>query len=262
MIDIHNRGKLLSCELPCEGGINFRDQGGNIAANGRRVKNGLLFRSGALNTLSPSDCLYLKKINLKVILDYRDAEEVAQCPDVCLPDVEYYHVPANPLGSDINANIDSNDLFFRHYSKDYMIKLYQLLPFNNPAYQKLVALLQQPEVKPLVQHCAIGKDRTGVGSALVLFALGASEETVFQDYLLTEKTLATFRHILLKKMAEKLSGEDFENSRCLLDTKAEYLDAALTAIKARYSSIDGWLEKEYKLTTGIKKWIQDKYLEA
>ncbi|TOM61905.1 C4-dicarboxylate ABC transporter, partial [Vibrio parahaemolyticus] len=55
----------------------------------------------------------------------------------------------------------------------FMFRLYELLPLNNPAYHQLVNLLQQPEKGGIVQHCAVGKDRTGVGSALVLFALGA-----------------------------------------------------------------------------------------
>ncbi|WP_234829392.1 tyrosine-protein phosphatase, partial [Enterobacter hormaechei] len=65
------------------------------------------------------------------------------------------------------------------------------------AQQRLAQLLSNPGGGAIVQHCAVGKDRTGVGSALVLFALGADEATVLEDYLLTETTLATFREQML-----------------------------------------------------------------
>jgi protein tyrosine/serine phosphatase len=40
-----------------------------------------------------------------------------------------------------------------------------------------------------LQHCAVGKDRTGVGCALTLFALGCDTPTVMEEYLLTHGML-------------------------------------------------------------------------
>ena len=39
---------------------------------------------------------------------------------------------------------------------------------------------------PVLVHCAAGKDRTGVGVALVLRLLGVSHDDVIADYLLTD----------------------------------------------------------------------------
>ena len=36
-------------------------------------------------------------------------------------------------------------------------------------------------------HCSAGKDRTGVGAALVLTALGATRQTVVADYQATDR---------------------------------------------------------------------------
>ncbi|MBN0904105.1 tyrosine-protein phosphatase, partial [Pseudomonas aeruginosa] len=41
--------------LSLQGGINFRDLGGQLAADGRRVRSGKLLRSGALNRLTAED---------------------------------------------------------------------------------------------------------------------------------------------------------------------------------------------------------------
>ncbi|MBQ6256673.1 MAG: tyrosine-protein phosphatase, partial [Clostridia bacterium] len=40
------------------------------------------------------------------------------------------------------------------------------------------ALLALPEDRALLFHCSQGKDRTGCGAMLILFALGVDEETV------------------------------------------------------------------------------------
>ena len=41
--------------LPLQGGNNFRDLGGYRAADGRSVRWGLLFRSGAMASLTPAE---------------------------------------------------------------------------------------------------------------------------------------------------------------------------------------------------------------
>ena len=141
-----------------------------------------------------------------------------------------------------------------------MVKLYQLLPFNNPAYKKLISLLLNANGKPLVQHCAVGKDRTGVGIALTLFALGVSEEVVMQDYLLTERYLNDYREAILSQNKNKLSPEEFEKQKTIFAAKEEFLSAAIDEIKKRYDTIDNWLIKEYQLDDKNRKILQDIYL--
>lgn len=51
-------------------------------------------------------------------------------------------------------------------------------------------------------HCSLGKDRTGVISALILSLCGVSDEDVAKDYSFSEKELAP----LLPSHAEKLSS--------------------------------------------------------
>lgn len=91
---------------PLEGGVNFRDMGGYLAADGRRVKRGRLFRSGALDRLTDKDLSYLQEVPIKNILDYRDADEVSTKPDVLWDAVRYINLPANPLSTEVNANLE------------------------------------------------------------------------------------------------------------------------------------------------------------
>ncbi|TFT45572.1 tyrosine-protein phosphatase, partial [Proteus mirabilis] len=187
--------------LPLTGGINFRDLGGKKLSNGGIIKPGLLFRSGSLDRLTDTDQALLIDKNLFQILDYRDTGEIVDKPDRVWEGAQYYHAPANPLSKEVSANLEklTPEILEQFDAKAFMFQLYKLLPINNPAYKQLATLLKQPEKGGVIQHCAVGKDRTGVGSALVLFALGASLDVVMEDYLLTNETLAPFRAYLLEE---------------------------------------------------------------
>ncbi|OCG33737.1 hypothetical protein A9G29_03860, partial [Gilliamella sp. Fer2-1] len=248
----------MNCIVPIKNGINFRDLGGIKTIDGRQIRSGMLYRSGAFSLITPEEQNFLcDELNLHYILDYRDNDEITRNPDKLWQNTQYINVPANPLNDTVTASLTSDlnntqKTLKKNAPFDFMIRLYQLLPFNNVAYQKLSSILLSSQGKPLVQHCAVGKDRTGVGVALTLFALGVSEETIMQDYLLTEQLLADYREYLLSQYQNKLTTEEFENRKLIFAAKEEYLTAAFDAIKQRYNTIDNWLAQEYQLDNNNK----------
>ncbi|MCS6743003.1 tyrosine-protein phosphatase, partial [Acinetobacter baumannii] len=143
--------------------------GGKKLSNGGIIKPGLLFRSGSLDRLTDTDQALLIDKNLFQILDYRDTGEIVDKPDRVWEGAQYYHAPANPLSKEVSANLEklTPEILEQFDAKAFMFQLYKLLPINNPAYKQLATLLKQPEKGGVIQHCAVGKDRTGVGSALV-----------------------------------------------------------------------------------------------
>jgi protein tyrosine/serine phosphatase len=250
--------------LPLQGGINFRDQGGNVGKNGRKIKQGMLLRSGALDRLTDHDCRYLSQVPLTHIIDYRDADEVAVKPDVLWQGVIYDNIPANPLTDDVNANFArlTDEALASFNAVDFMTRLYNQLPFNNRAYRHLTQVMQHPNNGALVQHCAVGKDRTGIGSAIVLLALGADRNTVIEDYMLTETTLAPFRKEVLTQMTAQLHEQHgIDSLSYVMSAKESFIGTALNAIEQRYGNTDNWLEQEFGLTPDIRVKMQDKYLE-
>jgi protein-tyrosine phosphatase len=54
-----------------------------------------------------------------------------------------------------------------------------------PQYTDMFARLVAGET-PLALNCSVGKDRTGMGSALILSTLGVSRDVVVADYALTQ----------------------------------------------------------------------------
>ncbi|MBJ7223427.1 MULTISPECIES: tyrosine-protein phosphatase [unclassified Brenneria] len=248
--------------VPLDGGINFRDLGGNRAADGRLIRRGKLFRSGSLDLLSPADCEQLAGVPVTDILDYRDPDEIALKPDILWSGANYHPFPANPLRHEVTANLDSlgSDVLETFDSQAFMLELYRRLPFDNSAYRHLVSLLLQPDNGALVQHCAVGKDRTGMGSALVMLALGADEQTVIEDYLLTDTTLTPFRQQLMAHLSQTMSDKALGQFAYVLSVQEAFISTALQAIYERHGSVDSWLEAEYGLDNRARQFLQDKYL--
>lgn len=252
-----------------EKAINFRDLGGLKNKRQQAIKPQKLFRSGDFSLLTESD---LKTLNDKIdiILDYRDLAEVKKNPDKKWQKAIYFNVPANPLTTEASAAIANENKSLQqelaHFLKKqnaekYMLTVYEHLPFNNKAYLKLVDLLANQNGQSLVQHCAVGKDRTGAGVALTLLILDFDEETIIQDYLQTEKGLAAFRTPLLEKLKPQLTPSKFEEYKLLFSARLNFIQTFFDVIHKKYATFDDWLLAEYGVDKAIKREIQSYFLE-
>ncbi|MDR0902104.1 MAG: tyrosine-protein phosphatase [Opitutaceae bacterium] len=247
--------------LPLEGGVNFRDLGGLPAANGRRVRPGLLFRSGALARLTPADRERLAAARLAHVIDFRDAAEAAKEPDALWDGARYENIPANPVERGVSATIDrlSPELLAQMDPHKFMRDLYRELPLENRAYRRLVACVRETDAA-VVFHCAVGKDRTGVAAAIVLLALGAGRAAITADYLRTEQTLAPHRERVQTALAGELDGVAMEHMRVLMSAREEFIALALDSIESR-GGADAWLAAEFGLDAPARAALQAKYLE-
>jgi protein tyrosine/serine phosphatase len=129
-----------------------------------------------------------------------------------------------------------------------MTSLYREIPFDPrliKLYRDWFAELGQGGAG--VIHCAAGKDRTGIGCALTLIALGVDEETVFADYEFTNAAvdLETRMPKIQARMEERLGRKlDAEALRPMLGVEVDYLRAALDAVDAKYGSALTYMEQE------------------
>ena len=173
-------------EIKFEGANNFRELGGYRAADGRQVKYGLLYRGGNLDLLkSEADHARLASLGLREILDLRSAGESAAHPDPAVPGAHYQRVcgmrnadgtEMDFSGQGIERLRQEKEAFERSVGRpvhdfEWFSALYREMPFRNPAYHALFALLEGRRV-PVLFHCSCGKDRTGIGAMLILLALG------------------------------------------------------------------------------------------
>ena len=118
-----------------------------------------------------------------------------------------------------------------------------------------------PAALPANLHCTAGKDRAGLGAALVLLTLGVPEKTVMQDFLLSNQYRAAANEKSLAQLTPLLDPSELEVMRSLLEVRPEYLQSALDAMKQRYGSVDAYLRKGLGITPRERAAFQQRMLD-
>jgi protein-tyrosine phosphatase len=169
--------------IALEGCLNFRDLGGYPTADGRLVRWRRVFRSDALHLLSAPDVRRLRdEIGLGEIIDLRSTSEVRADGRGPLADepVRFHHLPlfdgVVPQGAEQPADMNLAERYFL------------LAEFARAPIGRLLTTLAE-STTPAVYHCAAGKDRTGVVSAILLGLLGVDPQIIVADYALTQENL-------------------------------------------------------------------------
>lgn len=248
-----NKGTAIVADkhLPMKGGYNFRDMGGYKTTDNRFVKWGKVFRADDLQNLTDADLKYLASIPLTSIVDFRSEEEIKAGEDKNPSSVKTnYALSINPgnLMQKVKGEVGK---VTPEEADRLMEDLNELLVSNSKCveqYKEFFALLQNDNETPLLFHCSAGKDRTGMGAALFLAALGVGEETIMKDYMLSNMYLAN-------KYA-KLKAEN-PNMKSFFEVKPQFLEAGFKRIKTDHGSIENFLTNV--LGVDINK-MREKYL--
>ncbi|PFO77092.1 MULTISPECIES: tyrosine-protein phosphatase [Bacillus cereus group] len=232
--------------LPLQGAYNFRDLGGYETSDGRKVKWGKLYRSEELAGLTEWDIAYLQQSGLKLICDYRTDFEVTHKPNPSIAGARQVCLPVmQDIAKDLNINefFQVGDLSMLGKPGEYLVKMNQGFVEGNEAFVRFLQFAQDPKSLPLVNHCTAGKDRTGFGSALVLLLLGVPEETVMQDYLLSNGFREKLNQKMMAFLGAKLQNEESkEILGAMFEARAEYLQAAIDEIKRAFGNVENYAE--------------------
>ena len=81
--------------VPLEGPANFRDLGGHVLADGRRIRTGRVYRSDSLSGLTAADVERLRHdLGIRTVIDLRAGHEVEEYGHGALqPHVRQLHLP-------------------------------------------------------------------------------------------------------------------------------------------------------------------------
>lgn len=172
---------------------NFRDAGGYRTGDGRTVRCGRLYRSDSLGKLSGQDRELFRALAVRTVLDLRHPHEVearGRIPDgdgIGYHNISVEHRPYDQaaLGPDVEPG-------------RFLADRYAELTLDGAAeIRQALDLLAAEGSAPVVIHCAAGKDRTGVLTALVLALLGVADDDIVADYaltgLVTDRLIAEWR---------------------------------------------------------------------
>ncbi len=221
--------------------INRRDLGGfgcprGVTAPGRAI------RCGIPRNPSPGEIAVLKKLGIKTVFDLRGKNEAAEAPSYFESDssFNYFNIPlleANPALNDINLPV---------------WKMYAMsLDGFRDGYRELFTRIGECET-PFLYHCFLGKDRTGIVTALLLGAAGVDRETIIADYCLSFEYLKPF----LEREIKNKTGLIWEQDISRLQSKREYIEDTLKYIDEEYGGINAYL-----LSTGLSESLIERAVD-
>jgi protein-tyrosine phosphatase len=277
-VQFDNGAQLVLAErkLALQGTPNFRDFGGYTTRDNRRVRWGVLYRSGHLHQLSDSDLDTTAALGIGLVCDFRDPQESARMPNRYAP----HHNPrieslpiipgnASNIFSEFgNKGVPNAEAMAQEVSQIMIDINREFALEQQAAYRKLFALLAEHvdvddnnKKSGILIHCAAGKDRTGFGAALILSALGVPEETLMHDYLLTQKYFPIEREM---ETVRTKYGIDLPAAmiRPALEVREEYLRAALDAAHEKYGSLDHYLREALHVDENMRRELRAKLLDS
>ncbi len=230
--------------IELEGAHNFRDLGGYATEDGHKVRWGMFYRSDSLAKLTDADLAKLHELGIKLVCDFRSAEEKAEEPDrlpadgpPAVAELPIFDESFSP--SAFREKITSGTLGDTDLRQMLIEGNRQFATRYAPQYAAMLERLEQPSQLPALVHCTAGKDRTGFAAAVVLRTLGVPEETVYEDFLLTNTyTAAQIERTLWIIRLVSLFRTDPEKVRPVLGVERAYLQAAFDEIQKDYGSFD------------------------
>lgn len=252
--------------LPFAGAKNFRDLGGYRTADGRTVRWNVLYRSDALHKLTDDDQRYLAALMLELVIDFRAGHEKKQEPDR-LPVESDIRVVEIPI---LDASTRVWNVPREEFEKSvplidpaqYMVQAnMELATRFVPEIKRFFSELLSANGRPVLFHCAAGKDRTGFAAAVLLLILGVPMETVMEDYLLSnqyylrayQRELGVMRLLKGRQFAAVVQG--------FMEVKPSYIMAAFDAIYREYGTFEQYVHRTLGLSRDDVESLKSLYLE-
>lgn len=174
-----------------DGAVNFRDVGGLPLRDGGTVRSGQVFRSDSLHALSSRDLEHLHDVlGLATVVDLRMDDEVAEhCP------------PEGAFREGVRLLRLPFFTTFRDEWREPMAwatedlraeRYYEFAVSGAPSMVELVRAAGEPGGLPLVVHCQVGRDRTGVAIGILLDLLGVDRAAIGEDYAVSARYITDF----------------------------------------------------------------------
>ena len=247
---------------------NTRDLGYIAAAGGHDIRPGRLLRSGDLYHVSVRDQEELRrKYKLKTVIDFRTETERSQRPDEIIYSVEYIWEPvlADSAMGVTREKSEMGQLFeFEGDGEAYMLQLYEKIVLDRRAqraYGNFLRILKHHGEGAALWHCTAGKDRAGIGTALLLQILGVSREDILEDYMSSSLYLREETEAILRMLDDRgVSRRVLNNVEIILGVKESYLLHAFDIIEEKYGTMDKYFNKALGLTNFDMNFLKDKYL--
>lgn len=235
---------------------NFRDCGGYPVAGGRTMRKGRLYRSAQMHEATPSDLGALATLGISAIVDLRRPMERERYPSRRWPDfsadvIEHNGFHGMALPPHLAAFADAGGSGASAHAA--MLEIYRGFPNDKmigDLYRDFFAVLAETPGAVLV-HCAAGKDRTGLGVALVQHIAGMHRDDILAHYMKTNDS-DLISPVTIAAMRENTArdGRPFTDDAIMavLTVTPDYLDAAMQVIDKEHGGVDAYLSNVVGVT--------------
>lgn len=250
---------------------NLRDMGGLPLQDGV-FRPGELYRSATLAKINMADAGALKAREIKTVFDFRTQAERTANPDRLDETVTQIHLDVL-ADSPVATAAHINDLFLAPEKVAAYLGEGQGEAALQASYRDIITTASATKAYrgffseianpnrsgAALFHCTTGKDRTGWAAAALLTFLGATEETIMNDYMQTNADLLPTLQPLLDKVSD--AGIDPNLILPILGVKENYLQTAFTEMKTRYGSIGNYLTSGLRLDESTQSAIRERFVQ-
>jgi protein-tyrosine phosphatase len=254
--------------LSLEGVHNFRDYGGYATADGGRLRDRVLWRSGQHFHATPDDLVAVSSLSLRTVVDLRGNSERTAWP--CLRpenfEARVFFFNGETKGSEAATHSEAEPTITTSGDAHAaMLAIYASMPFL-PNLQSVLrdyfeALATRDGASLL--HCFSGKDRTGFGVAVLHDLLGVHADDIIADYMLTntagnsEARIAAGVESIRRSKGVQISDSAI---RILMSVAPDYINAAFNSLRQRRGSVASYARHDLGVDNARLAAIRERLL--
>lgn len=201
---------------------NLRDLGGYPTLEGGYTQYGRILRSDCPKNFDDRDIKAIEKLHIETVIDFRLQKEIDSAPSYFQnhPSVSYHNLEFK-VGHEPPK------------TEENLSEIYLEMMEEKATMRSILETIADAN-GPVLYHCAVGKDRTGIVTAVILMLCHVPKEDIIADYQLS----ATYLHKEIKAFHEAFPHiEKWRGG-----SKPEYMQRCLELFYDKYHTVENYLD--------------------
>ncbi|CAK7201015.1 hypothetical protein SEUCBS139899_003716 [Sporothrix eucalyptigena] len=242
---------------------NFRDLGGyKVADSDLVVRRGYIFRCGEPTSATPEAVDIIRRLGITYIYDLRSLPEIQKLQvastgpkTVDWPGVTRVFTPVFREDSYDPVSLAKRHADYQDESPKGMVSAYRaILTEGAKSYGIIIRHIledarreKSADKNAFIIHCTAGKDRTGVLGALLLSLCGVPDQTVAEEYNLTEAGLGEWTELLVKAVLKQGATTE-EGARRMVGARKDSMINTLAMLRDEFGGAENYIVSRCGLT--------------
>lgn len=217
---------------------NFRHLGGIVTPHGV-TKDNSSYRSDDISSIDDEEAERIAALDISLIIDFRDLNETQSGRGPIANHVEgYLNLPL------IESSGESGQVLHKIFDDSFSAEdlgqwYFYLMGQVAPLVTQGIEAIAESD-KPVIFHCAAGKDRTGIFAASMLSALDADKEHIVEDFVQTQSNMPKVLNRLMR-LQPMFTEEAILRSGALLRADREAMERFLELSEIEHGGLKNML---------------------